>query len=117
VPYNNWAIVSVLLQMDLLKQIQKFFGDLTVNRWSTIICEDISDHIKYVDPVTREYAKDVQFANDQWTQLEYLLTAPVPLDMINTTSIGNLAYMAQVHGENSQWMQLYNKILSELRGQ
>jgi hypothetical protein len=31
------------------------------------------------------------------------------------TSIGNLAYLAQVHGENSQWMQLYDKIVSELR--
>ena len=43
---------------------------------------------------------DVQFANNQWTQLEYSHTVPVSLDMINKKrQLKNLAYMTQVHGE------------------
>ena len=92
----------------------QFCSNLTDDPWTTIIWEDISSHSKYADPITQKFAEDVGFANEQ---LASTLTsnAPVPC-MINKTSLGNLAYMAQVHGENSQWMQLYQKMVSDLRG-
>ncbi len=112
--YYNWAIVSVL-QMDLMQHAKEFFSNLSIDHWSTIIFEDIADHSKYADQITGRFAKDEKFANEQWAHLEYLLNAPVSSGMLNETSIGNLAYLAQVHGENSQWMKLYDKIVSELR--
>ena len=92
----------------------QFCSDLTDDPWTTIIWEDISSHSKYADPITKKYAEDEEFANEQLINT-LICNAPVPY-MINKTSLGNLAYMAQVHGENSQWMQLYKKMVSALRG-
>ncbi len=100
-------------------KVQKqFYSNITDAPWPTIIWGDISVHTKYVDPITRKLAEDVKFANDQLSQTSNILTS-VPVSriakMINKTSLGNIACMAQVHGENSQWMRVYEKFISVLR--
>jgi hypothetical protein len=48
---------------------KEFFSNLSIDHRSTIIFEDdITDHIKYVDQITREYAKNEKFADEQWAQ-------------------------------------------------